>query len=236
MANWSEGFEGGAAGDIITTSNTALSVVVSGADGDPVFVDNPVRSGTLAAGASAVPGPDVIADFLYDHGADLTQARVAGSVYLDPAVDTPDPGFRLASFAVGDGTAGVVFEFSRAGNFSLTVGDSEGILLERTAAAPLRQWVDLSVVLAGQVLTVTASGTDLAEVVAVPPDWSLSFLIASVFDVAGNRSYLDALSVTEAPTVAPVCRLYPRDDGRGLSSAPRIYPMQRAGRIVGGHR
>lgn len=36
---------------------------------------------------------------------------------------------------------------------------------------------------------------------------------------------------------APVCRLYPRDDGRGMSSAPRIWPRPKGtSRIIGGYR
>lgn len=34
----------------------------------------------------------------------------------------------------------------------------------------------------------------------------------------------------------PVTRLHPRDDGRGLSSAPRIHPPPKARRIVGGYQ
>lgn len=36
---------------------------------------------------------------------------------------------------------------------------------------------------------------------------------------------------------SPVCRLYPRDDGRGMSSAPRIWPRPKGtSRIIGGYR
>lgn len=37
-------------------------------------------------------------------------------------------------------------------------------------------------------------------------------------------------------TNAPACRLFPREDGRGMSSAPRIHPAPRSGRIIGGHQ
>lgn len=43
------------------------------------------------------------------------------------------------------------------------------------------------------------------------------------------------LDVPGAPVV-PVARLWPRDDGRGISSAARIYPRPKANRIVGGYR
>lgn len=34
--------------------------------------------------------------------------------------------------------------------------------------------------------------------------------------------------------VAPVVRLFPRDDGRGMSSAPRIWPPSASQRVIGG--
>lgn len=33
----------------------------------------------------------------------------------------------------------------------------------------------------------------------------------------------------------PVTRQFPRDDGRGLSAAPRLYPPSKSQRVVGGH-
>lgn len=63
------------------------------------------------------------------------------------------------------------------------------------------------------------------------------------------RTFLDNVSVTHedpdpaAPTAAPrrvvtshSTRLFPRDDGAGMSSAPRLYPPPRAGRVFGGHQ
>jgi len=32
-----------------------------------------------------------------------------------------------------------------------------------------------------------------------------------------------------------VTRQYPRDDGRGVSSAPRLYPPVKANRLAGGY-
>jgi hypothetical protein len=39
-----------------------------------------------------------------------------------------------------------------------------------------------------------------------------------------------------APVIEAVTRLHPRDDGRGMSSAPRLYPPTKADRLVGGYQ
>lgn len=39
-----------------------------------------------------------------------------------------------------------------------------------------------------------------------------------------------------SPDIAPVTRRYPRDDGRGMSSAPRLFPPSRSARMVGGYQ
>lgn len=64
----------------------------------------------------------------------------------------------------------------------------------------------------------------------------LPFAAAAQSDTAGTyvRFYEVALEFVYDDDLACV-RLYPREDGRGISSAPRIYPPPRSGRIVGGH-
>jgi len=42
--------------------------------------------------------------------------------------------------------------------------------------------------------------------------------------------------VTHDDGVTPVARLWPRDDGRGITSAPRIVPASKATRIFGGYQ
>jgi hypothetical protein len=64
-------------------------------------------------------------------------------------------------------------------------------------------------------------------------------------DVSESNPYGVAVKVTlrspryrwvwEAPAT-PVTRQHPRDDGRGLSAGPRLYPASKAQRIYGGHR
>jgi len=44
------------------------------------------------------------------------------------------------------------------------------------------------------------------------------------------------LAAADRAEVLEVVRQYPRDDGRGLSSAPRLYPPPRARRRVGGYQ
>lgn len=55
-------------------------------------------------------------------------------------------------------------------------------------------------------------------------------------DARVHVAYL-AARVTYTDATAPgVIRQYPRDDARGLSSAPRLYPPPKARRIVGGYQ
>jgi hypothetical protein len=239
VASWSEGFEGGTPGATITTANTGLTTVVSGTDGRPVFVATPTRAGSLAAGAEAVTG-DVVADFLYAHPTTLTRVNVAASIYLDPVPGDPEPGLSLADFAIGGDTGGVALNFDRAPTLDLDITDGGELVRTRTVPAPAGEWIDVAISLADLELVVEVSGTVtgavVTETVTVSPAWSFSLLLASVFNVDGSRSYLDALAVAETSIVVPpVTRLYPRDDGRGLSSAPRRYPLPRSSRRVGGY-
>lgn len=48
--------------------------------------------------------------------------------------------------------------------------------------------------------------------------------------------YADDLYGFAGSLTAPAVRLYPRDDGRGMSSAPRIWPMPKSNRIIGGYQ
>lgn len=65
-------------------------------------------------------------------------------------------------------------------------------------------------------------------------------LVDGRVEIQGRDSeiYLDELTfnrVYGAPPTTGATRLYPRDDGAGLSSAARIYPPLRGRRIFGGH-
>jgi hypothetical protein len=53
-----------------------------------------------------------------------------------------------------------------------------------------------------------------------------------VFNGAG--ALVDNLSVWMVG--ASACRMFPRDDGRGMSSAPRIWPLPKRNRIIGGYQ
>lgn len=51
-----------------------------------------------------------------------------------------------------------------------------------------------------------------------------------------NRVYMDNIYGFAGNTVAPAIRLFPRSDGRGMSSAPRIHPAPSSQRVIGGHQ
>lgn len=48
--------------------------------------------------------------------------------------------------------------------------------------------------------------------------------------------YADNVYGFAGSLTAPAVRMFPREDGRGMSSAPRIHPAPRSGRIIGGHQ
>lgn len=50
------------------------------------------------------------------------------------------------------------------------------------------------------------------------------------------RGAVDNLYGWPGSAAAAAVRLFPRDDGRGMSSAPRIHPAPRSGRVIGGHQ
>lgn len=49
-------------------------------------------------------------------------------------------------------------------------------------------------------------------------------------------SFVVMIETYEALTDIPPVRLYPREDGRGMSCAPRLWPPSKARRVYGGHR
>ncbi|WP_182377902.1 hypothetical protein [Nocardioides sp. WS12] len=49
------------------------------------------------------------------------------------------------------------------------------------------------------------------------------------------RVMADDIYGFDGSSVAPAVRLFPRDDGRGMSSAPRIWPPPKANRVIGGY-
>lgn len=66
--------------------------------------------------------------------------------------------------------------------------------------------------------------------IAQAASWSLSCEQRE----SANRTMVDNVYGFPGNEAKPVTRLYPRDDGRGMSSAPRVWPPSRANRIIGG--
>lgn len=71
-----------------------------------------------------------------------------------------------------------------------------------------------------------------------PPDFP-SWLQVDGLSIGGACAYtihIYELSFVYTTGAPPVARLWPRDDGRGISSAPRIVPPPKANRIIGGYQ
>lgn len=60
---------------------------------------------------------------------------------------------------------------------------------------------------------------------------------AGARDTSGGNGAPGLIYITFVATDTPVVRLYPRDDGRGMSSAPRIWPPAKGrSRVIGGYQ
>jgi hypothetical protein len=97
------------------------------------------------------------------------------------------------------------------------------------------QWFHLTATAAGTVALTAESGALIAS-----HTFSSGLPNAKAIELAiigrqfvGASAYIDDLSWSAAP---PVIRKFPRDDGLGLSSASRIFPPPKSGRIVGGYQ
>lgn len=75
-------------------------------------------------------------------------------------------------------------------------------------------------------------------IVAGDYDWTIppNVFWRSQFTSNGALHAVDNIYGWPTSTTAPAVRLYPRDDGRGMSSAPRIWPMPKSNRIIGGYQ
>lgn len=68
--------------------------------------------------------------------------------------------------------------------------------------------------------------------------WYASLFTSSIVigEDPGGTFEIDRIWLYGIDTRKTCVRMYPRDDGRGMSSAPRIFPLPKSGRIIGGHQ
>jgi hypothetical protein len=68
------------------------------------------------------------------------------------------------------------------------------------------------------------------------PAGSLSWSLSCEQENSSNRTMVDTIYGYPGSNSRPAVRMFPRDDGRGMSSAPRIHPAPKSGRIIGGYQ
>lgn len=285
-----EGFEAGPVDALITTENTDLDYVSSGALGVEdysVFSTEHVRAGTYSAGGPAVQlsqlamrGTGVGSMWTWlataapvdDPAVFITTighyaAQWGPITPLDVGEDAADVFFPFAGFLFYNDPVNDTFGYGEPGLYHVHFGDS-GDEQVQTLALPLASAVErwLRIECSWDGTTITAAIYDDAGdlVYEGPPTTIPSALLEQLpgnaldsmawggsTSTAGYGAYtedgiervsysttggwIDELSLT-TPDLGRPTRLYPRDDGRGLSSAPRRYPTPRSTRLVGGHQ
>lgn len=248
MTAWSEGFETGPAGAAITTGNTTFDTVVDATVGGPaLFVSAPVHGGALAA------GPDT--GTLVASGSSMTKAQAEEGTWRtwhlsDDTTELADATALVTGILVGPSLVGALVYYPNflapANGWQILGGDTP------TGTVVDSGWVELvmEVLLTGITLTLRDAGgtvllttpiaaATMAAVAADMPNTTLSTgAVNQAFSDPGRLwLFLDDCSWTPVgPSGAKPVRLWPRDDGRGLSSAPSPATASRAQRVVGGYQ
>ena len=158
---------------------------------------------------------------------------------FDPAEVVPlDDWFRLRFEVFNDtgatGTAFVCFMYSLGSEVG-TFQRGGSFTIEAPATNTIYDWADgWTLVQSGSVSVADAFAAGfeirlrrLNTTSASDGDWGLR-----VYEIVASGEG----EVTPPPTTLTVVRQYPRDDGLGLSSAPRLYPASKARRLVGGYQ
>lgn len=220
----------GQAGDIRTIPDQPApsSLNYSSRSVDPLFAAEVAgaefyfcpRQGTPDLSGGAMPG---VQAFISWSAPDDTFGSITLSLYGGSA---PGPFVEATLYVDYDNGLGVV-----TSEQDLTGHDWFG--WHRMTWGPSGDW---SVATLGG--TVLASGS-LPE---VPADGTLEARVeASNYTfVPGDPAYYGAGALVDDLSVwiagSPAIRMFPRDDGRGMSSAPRIWPAPKSQRIIGGHQ
>lgn len=254
-----EGFEGGTVGAPIATGNTSLDFVTQ-----PALFATPARTGQLAAGAALVDADDIlgtvgftgwgVADMwlrlginpLSGYEGPRYSGGVVGGFYINleglgkfpacGAVWLGDPD----GWDMGDGVE------RPPGLYHLNLSISSGTQVTPIASPEQAvDWVGFSATTLDGIL-VTGIRYEVGGATILAPNylndtglalegWMASPIESGVSNGAASHvsAVIDDLSLS--PIDPPVTRLYPRTDGRGLSSAPRHVGGVPRSRIVGGH-
>lgn len=102
-------------------------------------------------------------------------------------------------------------------------------------AFPFDTWLRLELHPGGVWALASSGGTILSGTAPAPPTKTDSLTWAVYAPEIDDEVLVDDISIYL--TTRPVVRMFPRDDGRGMSSASRIYPIPRGrSRVIGGYQ
>lgn len=135
---------------------------------------------------------------------------------------------------MGEGSTtqyGVVINITSGGNVQAVEYPAGDTLTG--GAFPFDTWLRLELQPGGVWALSSAGGTILSGTAPAPPTKAEKLTWAIYAPEIDDEVLVDDISIYL--TTRPVVRMYPRDDGRGMSSAPRIHPQPRGrSRIIGG--
>jgi hypothetical protein len=236
MGTTTERFEGGTVGAAVTTSNTVLTFTEHGefvADG---------RTGQGFGSDGVIPGeawietdPGATATATVDWRPTLTGSGGGTTLALDLLGHIPgDPGTDETSLVT------VQFVETIGPAYTFRIIDWNGAL-DADVALPADwsgEWFNLQLAFSSGETTVTIRREDgsvwwTSSAIPAEADYLPQTARAQATIAPAFTTVIDNLSFTDRQRVT---RLYPRDDGLGMSSAPRMYPPTKARRTFGGYR
>lgn len=230
-------FEEGSAGATVNPAVADLLGIGMQQDGgSTITYTTESHGGALAARLASASGLTILTSL-------GREVQGGGGWFKIKAVSTPPPSsFESEVFAGVNitippfGSTGVYLRRvpGATGNFGI-YSEVTDTLIHSTSII-FDQWLYLSIDYAGHWEFGDAGGIIWSGVETPPAtDLPVQYLWSASARLNGGITLVDDLWVTSGPT-GPAVRLYPRDDGRGMSSAPRIHPAPRSGRIIGGYQ
>ena len=239
-----EDFEDGAVGAPATFTGVVGIVVTSGS---PIYVDDPVHGGTRAVGCVGGASFGQLTLVPWTSAGDPRPPKrwwTHGYSILHPT--PPDANVTICTTWLSDDSVyqvnwgpGSVSSGPTVFSLSWEGPESSGIIYT-DVLLPFDEWLRYEWERTATALILTVTDSDDNEVLAwswpkSSPDALISSTHVFVRDggFSGIYQYQDDVA-WEYP--GGVVRLYPRDDGLGMSSAPRMYPPTKAGRKFGGYR
>jgi hypothetical protein len=226
-------FEEGTAGSVIDAATAILKPPKWDDSGSTLLISGGryttgAHSGSLAASLDSTLGGgtiNVTAASRYSvGGGGWVKSHTPPSFAGDPIASVQFENTSNPSLGRGIGV------YYNAGNLEARVG----FTVLATTPYVADRWMQLSLAPSGTWTVTDASGGTLmsGSITAAEASPYDAFVFFAQAGTAGAAIVDDVWLWWDG---GPAVRLYPRDDGRGMSSAPRLWPPQKNRRIIGGY-